>query len=84
MSSVEHAYSTGPAVMEDERGGGGGGGGQQASSLVTKQAVEFPQIYWLVNNYFVKGRRGLKSTHTEVTQLGTLPYSVHVAKLSNI
>ena len=26
------------------QGGGGGGGGQQASCLVTKQAVEFPQV----------------------------------------
>ena len=30
--------------MMDEGGGGGGGGGQQASSLVAKQAVEFPQV----------------------------------------
>ena len=31
MFSIEHASSTGPAVMA---GGGRGGGGQQASSLV--------------------------------------------------
>ena len=33
MFSVEHASSTGPAVME-----GGGGGEQQASCLVAKHA----------------------------------------------
>ena len=47
MFSVEHASSTGPAVMEGG-GGGGGGGGKQASHLVAKQAVEFPQIAILV------------------------------------
>ena len=36
MFSVEHASSTGPAVMEE------GGEEQQASRLVGKQAVEFP------------------------------------------
>ena len=44
MFSVEHASSTGSAVME----GGGGerrrGEEQQASCLVAKQAVEFPQV----------------------------------------
>ena len=40
MFSVEHASSMGPAVME----GGGGGGMQQTSFLVTKQAVDFPQV----------------------------------------
>ena len=46
MFSVEHASSTGPAVMEDWRreGGGEGAGEQQASCLVAKQAVEFPQV----------------------------------------
>ena len=48
MFSVEHASSTGPAVME---GGGGGGGEQQASCLVAKQAVEFPQVL-ASNNYY--------------------------------
>ena len=48
MFSVEHASSTGPAVMEEGGGGGGGGGGKQASHLVAKQAVEFPQIAILV------------------------------------
>ena len=38
MFSVEHASSTGPAVMEQGRRG------QQASCLVAKQAVEFPQV----------------------------------------
>ena len=46
MFSVEQASSMGPAVMEEGKGGGGGGGGgaTQASCLVTKQAVEFPQV----------------------------------------
>ena len=35
-----------PPCDEDGRGGGGG---QQASSLVAKQAVEFPQV--LASNY---------------------------------
>ena len=36
VSSIEHASSMGSAVREE--------GGQQASSLVAKQAVEFPQV----------------------------------------
>ena len=43
MFSVEHASSTGPAVME-----GGGGEEQQASCLVAKQTVEFPQVLAIV------------------------------------
>ena len=38
MFSVEHASSTGPAVMEE------GGEKQQVFCLVAKQAVEFPQV----------------------------------------
>ena len=49
---IEHVPSTGAAVMEEEEKEGGAfvfllygrGGGQQASSLVAKQAVEFPQV----------------------------------------
>ena len=45
--------------MLEEGGGGGatgllnkGGGSNRLPGLVTKQqAVEFPQVYWLVNNY---------------------------------
>ena len=40
MFSVEQASSMGPAMMEE----GKGGGATQASCLVTKQAVEFPQV----------------------------------------
>ena len=41
MFSVEHASSTGPAVME---GGGGGGGVTGFLFSIAKQAVEFPQV----------------------------------------
>ena len=40
MFCIEHASSTGPAVMEEGRRGGK----QQASCLVVKQAVYFPQV----------------------------------------
>ena len=43
MFSVEHASSTGPAVMEEGRRRRRGGE-QQISCLVAKQAVEFPQV----------------------------------------
>ena len=42
MFSVEHVPSMG--WRRRRRRGGGGGGGHQASSLVAKQAVEFPQV----------------------------------------
>ena len=46
MFSVEHASSTGPAVMKE-----GEKEEQQASCLVAKQAVEFLQV--LASNSYV-------------------------------
>ena len=44
MFSVEHASSTGPAVMEEGKGGGGGGG---ATRFLFNKLWNFHR-YWLV------------------------------------
>ena len=44
MFSVEHASSTGPAVMEEGNEEGEGGGGGSNRLPVAKQAVEFSQV----------------------------------------
>ena len=59
MFSVEHASSTGPALMEE---GGGGGSNRLPSCLVAKQAVEFPQVL----------TRSLYSLFSESSFLATL------------